>query len=236
MMTIPLGQAHPQWKALKEKEKKQGTKDVDKTFKLALGPTLDKFDTACKAGDRPAARVQAAKLREIFPKYLAASAKLKLAGDFRKLLVEMEAYVGDNLDACLPTSPPSGFKYMKQGNDGLCAFYALYHFTNGGLTKADFIKKAAEYYKKELDMNDSDVRDLVKGGNDPAVMQAFKLSGASMGGKDAYIVADVSRGHFWTVRKIDDVWWLYDGLKGAPQVIGLEQEAKVHVSGKQLFA
>lgn len=236
MTTIPLGQSHPQWKALKEKEKKQGTKDVDKLFKLDLGPTLDKFDAACKKGDRAVAKQMAAKLDPIFAKYVSASSKLKLAGEFKKLLTEIEASVKEHLDACLPTTPPSAFKYMKQGSDGLCAFYALYHFTNGGVTKPDFIKKASAYYMKALSMNQSDAEQLAHDGNDPAVLQAYQLAGATLGGKNAYVVADVSKGHFWTIRKVDDVWWLYDGLKGAPQVIGLDKDAKAHVSGKQLFA
>ncbi|MBV8820232.1 MAG: hypothetical protein JO022_17860, partial [Acidobacteriaceae bacterium] len=172
-MSIPFGKAHEQWSALKQKESKQGTKNVDSLFKLDLGPTLDKFDAACKASNRPKAKEQAAKLHGILPKYVTASSKLKLASEFKAKLTEIEQYVWDNLDACLPATAPSTFKYMKQGNDGLCAFYALYHFTNGGLTKEQFIQTASRYYKEKLGMPDTGARELALDGNDPAVLLAF---------------------------------------------------------------
>jgi hypothetical protein len=127
---------------------------------------------------------------------------------------------------------------MKQGNDGLCAFYALYHLSNGGLDKQAFIKRASAYYQAQIPgMSDSDVQNLVKDGNDPAVLTAFGLTETALGSKNAYVVADIGKGHFWTVRKVDDVWWLYDGLKGKPMLIGAtDKDISTHISGKKVFA
>jgi hypothetical protein len=238
-MSIPFGKAHEQWKALKAKEGKQGTPKVDEKFKLDLGPTLDKFDAACKAGDRAKASVLATKvLDNIIPKYSEVGSKLKLASEFKKLLSELRTYVGENLEKCIPTKPPAKYKYMKQGNDGLCAFYALYHLSNGGLDKPGFIKRAATFYKGNVPgMSDSDYQKLAREGNDPAVLTAFGLKKSTVGSKNAYVVADVGKGHFWTVRKVDGVWWLYDGLKGKPEVIGpKDQDLTTHVSGKEVYA
>lgn len=238
-MSIPFGKAHEQWKALKEKEGKQGTPNVDKAFKLDLGPTLDKFDAACKAKDRAKANLLASKLTvDIFPKYVEVSSKLKLSAEFKKMFGDLRVYVSQNLKDCIPTKPPAKFKYMKQGNDGLCAFYALYHLSNGGIDKSGFIKRASAYYKKQIPgISDSDAQDLTRDGNDPGVLTAFGLKETGLGSKNAYVVADINKGHFWTVRKVDDVWWLYDGLKGQPLVIGAtDNDIRTHVSGKKVFA
>jgi len=234
-VTIPVGKAHSQWKKQKEAETKKGTADVNKLFKLDFGPTLEKFDAAVKAGDRSKASGYAQKLNGIIPKYVTASSKLKTASEFKTLLKQLQEYVTENYDACLPTKAPSAYKYMKQGGDGLCAFYALYHYTNGGIAKDKFLKEAAKYYKTETGVDDKLAASMAKDGNDPALIPKLGPAAASFGGKDAYIVADVNKGHFWTIRKVDDFWWLYDGLKGKPEVIGSDDDAKQHVGGKQLF-
>jgi hypothetical protein len=238
-MPIPFGKAHTEWKALKAKEAKKGTKNVDKLFTADLGPTLDKFDAASKKNDRAAATKLAAKVGEILPKYAKASANLQLAAEFKKILAELDTYVKTNLPAAAdPTTPPAKFKYMKQGNDGLCAFYALYHLSNGKVDKAGFKKKAEAFYKKELPgMSEAQLGEMVEDGNDPAVLRAFGLKESSVGASKAFVVADVHKGHFWTVRQVDGVWWCYDGLKGKPVPIGTSaQELKAHVGNAKVWA
>lgn len=236
-MTIQPGKAHDEWSALKAKQSKAGGKSVDDLFKLDLGPNLDKFDTACKASDRAKARQYASKIYSAVDKYRPIAAKLSLANEFKTTLAEIEKYVTDQLQGCLPKSAPAGLKYMKQGGDGLCAFYALYHLSNGGLTKDAFLKRASKFYVDKLHLDDDTANELATDGNDPAVLGAFGLKRTNLGDKEAYVVADVGAGHFWTIRRVEDVWWRYDGLKGKPLVIGVTPKSvKDHVSGKELYA
>lgn len=131
--------------------------------------------------------------------------------------------------------PPSDVPFKKQGSDGLCAYYALHHFKKGGITIDAFMDKAEEFYADELAVED-DLSDFVKDGNDPGLLQAFGLSKKSLGSEEAYIVADIAKKHFWTIRKSSDVWWRYDSLKGQPESIGSDEDVKSEVSGIDLYA
>jgi hypothetical protein len=77
-MAIASGKAHSTWVELKKKEGKQGTKNVDKLFQKKLGPTLDDFDKACKAGKVDDATKLKDKIAEILKGYLKISESLKL--------------------------------------------------------------------------------------------------------------------------------------------------------------
>src|SRR4051812_16521312 len=169
-MTISPGKAHDEWTTLKAKQTKAGGKNVDGLFKLDLGPNLDKFDTACKASDRIKARQYATKIGGAVEKYRPIAAKLTLATEFKSTLADIETYVAEHLEHCLPKTAPANFKYMKQGGDGLCAFYALYHLSNGAMTKDAFLKRASKFYVDQLHVDDEMARGLANDGNDPAVL------------------------------------------------------------------
>lgn len=134
-----------------------------------------------------------------------------------------------------PTAPNS-FSFYRQGNDGLCAYYSLCHFQNKDIGKDDFLQKAAAYYKRVLNSSDEDALKLAQDGNDPSLLiEVFGLKRVALTAKDVHILADVGRGHFTTVRKVNGSWWSYDSLKSAPVFIGDEDALAGVAKGKLVY-
>lgn len=113
----------------------------------------------------------------------------------------------------------------------LCAFYALYHFTDGGLTREGFIAKATQYYVEKLGMPQAEAEALVMDGNDPSVLGLYHLNQSDKTGlekKGLGIIANTHTGHFFTVRFEDGKWFSYDSYnhtapKGYATFHALEQ-------------
>jgi hypothetical protein len=238
-MTIAEGKARSTWVALKKKEGKQGTKDVDKLFKQDLGPSLEKFDKVCKDGKFCEAIELKKKIEKVLTAYLNISAPLKLANEFKTTIKDLQTYLTTVLnDSMMKAKVPSGFVFKRQGGDSLCAFYGLHHFRNGSLSESQFIDTATKFYQTRLAMTAEDARELARDGNDPAVLAAFGVNEAAFGNGDAYIVARTGGGsaHFFVVRKINCMWWLFDSLKAGPTPLGDETKAKSHIAGNKTYA
>lgn len=147
-----------------------------------------------------------------------------------------EIVLGTNDLTTPPVAPtaPNNFSFYRQGNDGLCAYYSLCHFQNTDIVKNDFLQKAAAYYKRVLKISDEDALRFAQYGNDPQLLiEVFGLERVALTDKDLHILADVGRGHFTTVRKVNGSWWSYDSLKFAPVFIG-DEDALRGVAGGNL--
>jgi len=126
------------------------------------------------------------------------------------------------------------FKFLTQPTTGpdskLCAFYALYHFTDGGVTKETYLDVATSYYQTQLGMDRHDAAALAADGNDPAVFTAFRLTegdAAAVDTQTVLIVCDIGNGHFFTIRKDAGQWWNYDSFgRSKPTIIGDATAAK----------
>jgi hypothetical protein len=95
----------------------------------------------------------------------------------------------------------------------LCAFFALYHFTDGGVAKQDFITQATNHYVQILGMAQPEAQALVLDGNDPSVLGLYHLSQsneANLKKKGLGIIANTNNGHFFTVRFEGGKWYSYD--------------------------
>jgi hypothetical protein len=139
-----------------------------------------------------------------------------------------------------------GFLFLKQGKTGLdanlCGFFALYHFTNGRVTRDQYLDKAKEMYKAPpLCLPEEEAAEMAQGGNDPAVYKAF---GLTKGTQDAVakfevvIVCDVKcpKGHFFTIRKENGEWWNYDSYNyDQPTKIGNDEAAKGVCGGFDVY-
>ena len=148
-----------------------------------------------------------------------------------------EIVLGTNDLTTPPVAPtaPNNFNFYRQGNDGLCAYYSLCHFQNTDIGKDDFLRKAAAFYKGVLKISDEDALKFVQDGNDPWVLIVFGLKKVTLTDKDLYILADVGRRHFTTVRKVNGSWWSYDSLKSAPVFIGDEETLRGVARGKLVY-
>jgi hypothetical protein len=236
-MTIPAGQARSVWVALKKKEGKQGTKAVDRLFRQKLGPNLETFDKACKDGKFCDAIELKTKIEKTLPAYLTISKTLKLANEFNSTITDIQNYLKTVLhDSMMKARVPSGFAFKHQGGDGLCAFYGLFHFRNGGISESQFLGTATKYYQAQLHMAEPQARQLAEDGNDPGVLSAFGVHERGfVGTRDAFIVARTGRGtaHFFVVRKLHCMWWLFDSLQGGAAPLGDEDQAKLKIGGNK---
>ncbi|KST68632.1 hypothetical protein BC008_33845 [Mastigocoleus testarum BC008] len=110
-------------------------------------------------------------------------------------------------------------KFLPQPNTqpdcNLCAYYAYYHYTNGGTDKATFNQRAITHYQTRLEMNFADAQAMYQGGNDPSVLESFQLNLHTTIPTRAvrkFIVAGTMNGggHFWTIKRIGWHWWSFD--------------------------
>ncbi|GEM_PF-3089110 len=110
------------------------------------------------------------------------------------------------------------FKFQVQPHTGpdskLCGFYALYHFTDGAVTRQAYIDKATQHYMAPpLGMTQPDALNMVMDGNDPSVFSVFGLTHTdekTLETKGLGIIANISTGHFFAVRKEGAQWVSYD--------------------------
>lgn len=138
-----------------------------------------------------------------------------------------------------PVTPsiPSGFKFFKQGSDGLCAYYALCHHGNTDIGKQNFLDKGKEYYLGlDMGVSEETALEMSNDGNDPTLLTGkFGFSKVAITSKDVHILADVGAGHFIAVRKVDDVWWKYDSLNSGPSFIGDDNAVTGFAKGKLVY-
>ncbi len=95
----------------------------------------------------------------------------------------------------------------------LCAFYALYHFTDGQVSRQAFIDAATNHYMTSLGMNKTDAQAMVMDGNDPSVLSLYHLRQTdekTLQTAGVGIIANVATGHFFTVRQEGGAWVSYD--------------------------
>jgi hypothetical protein len=111
------------------------------------------------------------------------------------------------------------FLFLKQSHSGpdakLCAFFALYHFKNGGITREQYIAAASQAYI-DIGMDKDAAKEMALDGNDPATLAKFGLHAGNKGAVDSFevlIVCDTTRGHFFTIRKEGGEWYSYDSWK-----------------------
>ena len=122
---------------------------------------------------------------------------------------------------------PANFEWLKQPKTGvegnLCAYYALYHYEDGATNRDEFMEKARKYYKVVANADEVTASQLVRDGNDPSLLGQFGLTNVGVAGwqRDVVIVADVTAGHFYAVRKIGGAWWSYDSFNNpSPKSLG----------------
>ncbi len=134
------------------------------------------------------------------------------------------------------SKPP--FEFLIQSHqhpdNKLCAYFAYYHYMNGGVRKEDFKAKAIGPYLAI--MSEEDALAMFSDGNDPGVYTQFGLSEvtneAALKG-DKLIIADIKRGHFYALRKHNDTWWNYDSYhQTAPTLIGDRTAAMAYLENK----
>lgn len=109
------------------------------------------------------------------------------------------------------------FKFLPQPHTSpdnkLCGFYALYHFTDGAVARQAYIDKATQHYVAQLGMSKPDAEKMVMDGNDPSVFSVFGLTHTderTLEAKGLGIIANISTGHFFAVRKEGAQWVSYD--------------------------
>ena len=125
------------------------------------------------------------------------------------------------------------FLFLKQSHAGtdakLCAFFALYHFKNGGITRDQYIAAASKAYT-DIGISDADAKGMALDGNDPATLARFGLTAGNKGAVDGFevlIVCDTTHGHFFTIRKEGGSWYSYDSWQyDAATLIGDAAAAK----------
>ncbi|MCP3166718.1 hypothetical protein [Myxococcus qinghaiensis] len=136
------------------------------------------------------------------------------------------------------------FKFLKQPktppDSKLCGFYALYHFTDGGLTRDQFIQKATEHYETALGLQHKEAEEMVMDGNDPSVLSLYGLRQSNVAELETQgvgVIADTTRGHFFTVRRENGTWFSYDSYNhDAPQAyLTFEALKKAEIGSSQVW-
>lgn len=135
------------------------------------------------------------------------------------------------------------YKFLKQSKSGsdknLCGFFSLYHFKNGDITREEYKNKASQLYIDNLGMSAEDAKELVENGNDPAVFLNFGLKCGDLKKIkeiDVLIICDTNKGHFFTIRKIDGLWWNFDSYNfDEKQRIGSDENARSLCSNFQIY-
>ena len=146
----------------------------------------------------------------------------------------------NNLDSVIQAAEESGaisknsslppYAYLIQEHQppesNLCLYYAYYHYMNGKVDREKFINEAIQPYVVNFEMSKEDALEMFYGGNDPEVLGKFGLTNkvndyqAALNG-ERLIVADKTHGHFYALRKYNDIWWNYDSYRQtAPSQIG----------------
>jgi hypothetical protein len=134
------------------------------------------------------------------------------------------------------------FLFLKQSHSGsdakLCAFFALYHFKNGGITREQYVAAASQAYI-DIGMDKDDAKEMALDGNDPETLVKFGLKAGNKGAVDSFevlIVCDTTRGHFFAIRKQGDKWYSYDSWKyDEATLIGDNDAAKAVCGAFQVY-
>ncbi|NTX08556.1 hypothetical protein HUA74_33460 [Myxococcus sp. CA051A] len=136
------------------------------------------------------------------------------------------------------------YKFLKQPktppDSKLCGFYALYHFTNGGLTRDEFIQKATQHYETALGLPNKEAQEMVMDGNDPSVLGLYGLAQSdadTLKKRGVGVIADTTRGHFFTVRQENGVWSSYDSYNhdAAKAYPSFEALQKAEIGNSQIW-
>jgi len=136
------------------------------------------------------------------------------------------------------------FKFLKQPktppDSKLCGFYALYHFTDGGLTRDEFIQKATDHYETALGVSHQEAEGMVMDGNDPSVLSLYGLrqsNVAELEKQGVGVIADTTRGHFFTVRRENGTWFSYDSYNhdAAKAYLTFEELKKAEIRDSQVW-
>jgi hypothetical protein len=76
------------------------------------------------------------------------------------------------------------FLFLKQSHSGsdakLCAFFALYHFKNGGITREQYVAAASQAYI-DIGMDKDDAKEMALDGDDPETLVKFGLKAGNKG-------------------------------------------------------
>ncbi|WYL96834.1 MAG: hypothetical protein HEQ35_26295 [Gloeotrichia echinulata IR180] len=131
--------------------------------------------------------------------------------------------------------PP--YKYLIQNHEppdsNLCLYFAYYHYMDGNVDKKEFESKAIKPYV-ELGIKHEEALKMYHDGNDPSVYQKFGLSEVSYDQAltgEKLIVAHVTKGHFYALRKYQDTWWNYDSYRQTkPSKIGDQEQAMAYLT------
>lgn len=119
--------------------------------------------------------------------------------------------------------------HHQDAQSSLCAYYSLVHFLRGGINQEVFVSQAANAYMDSLGIDREMAKEIVMGGNDPAIVakllgdraeETKKLNVNDTNYYSRVLIALRKRAHFITILKgKDGTWWNYDSLQSEPSVI-----------------
>lgn len=139
--------------------------------------------------------------------------------------LQMQPMVQCQPDGGNSSLPPYPYQIQNKTypDKNLCLYFAYYHYKNGGVDKDQFISEASQPYIEIMGSQEA-AKDMFMQGNDPALYKEFGLKEVGYDAalqSDRLIIADVSKGHFYALRKYDNVWWNYDSyFQNQPSKIG----------------